>query len=397
MTNTSIPLGGILLLDQVEKEYGLFSSVFRGLGKVSDFSRLVKLHVYNKLAYSVSTHQILETYPSDVSGYLGLKEMPSERSLYRAVEETGSNLPVLLTRLQKFLNDKGLTDKTQIIDFSSSYFEGLGGEMGAKGYSRDHRPGNAQITYGLSIGLNGVPAALTIQKGNVQDKKHMKYMLELVSKVCAKNSLLMFDTGANTRANKEKIKSIGCHYLTLRAKKKSAYIPHLFKKEDACECFEVNGRDYYCQKKECDGEYLYVFWCSQLYGVHLTAREKKFERNKKKGNKLLKSREKALPSDKGWAVSKACLQKTLQELENPYITGLEGFFILESSLNLSCKEVLRTYKERDKAEKFIMALKDGLEIRPIRHWNTKSVMGVVFLSFLANTLINLTQKNEEKR
>jgi transposase len=51
---------------------------------------------------------------------------------------------------------------------------------------------------------------------------------------------------------------------------------------------------------------------------------------------------------------------------------------------------LKLYKERDKAEKFFRALKEGIELRPLRHWNKWSIVGVFFISFLANLLINLT-------
>jgi transposase len=69
---------------------------------------------------------------------------------------------------------------------------------------------------------------------------------------------------------------------------------------------------------------------------------------------------------------------------------VEGFFILESSVDEDPEKILKLYKERDKAEKFFRAMKEGLELGPIRHWNKWSIIGIFFLFFLANTLINLT-------
>ena len=40
-----------------------------------------------------------------------------------------------------------------------------------------------QINFGIATGINGIPTAITIQRGNVQDKKHMKQMLKVISKV----------------------------------------------------------------------------------------------------------------------------------------------------------------------------------------------------------------------
>ncbi|MEM3289966.1 MAG: hypothetical protein QW046_00355 [Candidatus Micrarchaeaceae archaeon] len=69
-------------------------------------------------------------------------------------------------------------------------------------------------------------------------------------------------------------------------------------------------------------------------------------------------------------------------MENPYITGIEGFFILETSIDSYPESILRLYKNRNKAEKFIRSLKEGLEIRLIRHWNGDSIRGLFFITSL---------------
>ena len=48
----------------------------------------------------------------------------------------------------------------------------------------------------------------------MQDKKHIREMLKVISKVIPKNSLLIFDAGANTKKNKTKIRKLHYHYLT---------------------------------------------------------------------------------------------------------------------------------------------------------------------------------------
>lgn len=84
------------------------------------------------------------------------------------------------------------------------------------------------------------------------------------------------------------------------------------------------------------------------------------------------------------------MQKTL-DLQNSFVTGLEGFFVLESSVDLQPEQVLWLYKNRDKAEKLIRDLKEGAELRPFRHWSANAVKGVVLLVFLANAVVKLTQ------
>ena len=89
------------------------------------------------------------------------------------------------------------------------------------------------------------------------------------------------------------------------------------------------------------------------------------------------------------------LQAALEELDNPYVNGIEGFFILESSVDAEPRKILELYKNRDKAEKFIRNLKEGIELRPIRHWSKWAIIGAVFIGFLANAIINLTARKRE--
>jgi len=120
---------------------------------------------------------------------------------------------------------------------------------GRPGYSRDHQPGELQVTFGVSVRLNDIPTMLSIQKGNVQDKRHMRSLIRLCSRVLPKGSLLLFDCGGNTRDNKRRIRNLKFHYLTLKAKKKGPYrnetaISHT-RKEDQVS-FVSSNRTYSC-------------------------------------------------------------------------------------------------------------------------------------------------------
>ena len=396
--NTTISLGAVVMIQQIENHYGLFKNLFSDIGiKTKQFIPLVKLLVGNKLTHAVSIRQIPETYPLEFSRQLGMNEPLAERSLYRTLERIGKNFPVFLERYHQFLKKCDLIDQNQIIDFSSSYLEGgEKSELASYGYSRDKRPDKLQINFGISTGINGIPTAITIQKGNVQDKKHMREMFRLVSAILSEGSLLIFDTGANTEENKQKIYERGFHFLTLKAKRVESYKKYLkFFRQHGKDVINivVNDRQYFCvKKKEEDGSVSYIFFSPDLYDEQMQIKEEKFKRKKQQGNKLLKKRKHpVLPSDEGWVQLIPCLQRTLQDIENPYINGLEGFFILESSVDVEPEQILRLYKQRDVAEKFIRALKEGLELRPIRHWNKHCVIGIFFVSFLANMLINLTQ------
>jgi len=397
-SNKTFPLGGLVMIEQIEKHYGLFSDLFDGFkGRMKNLIPCVKLLVCNKLTHSVSIHQILNTYPDEMIEKLGATSTPSERTLYRTLERVGRYFPVLFSLYILFIKEHNLADSRQFIDFSSTYIEGSLAEFAEYGYSRDRRSDKMQINFGISTGMNNIPTALTIHKGNTQDKTMMKEMLKFVKLVVEKDSMLIFDTGANTRANKKKIVDDGNNYLTLKAKRINSYKDHIrfFMKKHRKNRFAefiVKERHYSCVKRRIGDEVNYIYFCPELCKTHLKNKERKFLRNKETGNKLLKKRKNEfLPSDKGWVELVPRLQQTLVEIENPYFNGIEGFFILESSVDEDPEKILRLYKKRDKAEKFIRNLKEGIEIRPLRHWSRWSIIGIFFISFLANFLINLTQ------
>ena len=393
--NKTFPLGGIVIIEKIEKEFGLFSKIFNGIeGGAKDFIPQVKLHIYNRLTHSVSVNQMPNTYPEEAMKELGMREIRSKRTLYRPLEKIGKYFPLLLYRYQRFIEENNLVDSEQVIDFSSTYMEGWKAKLAEFGYSRDKRPDKLQINFGIATGINGIPTALTIQRGNVQDKKHMKEMLKIIEKIIPENSLLIYDAGANTKANREKIRKMGYHYLTFKPKKVKTYkrCIQFFKDNfDKVKQFEINDRHYYCIKKREEENTLYIFFCPELYKDQIRKKEKKFIREKEKGNKLLRKRKvRRIPSDEGWIELIPHIQRTLFSIDNPYINGIEGFFILESSVDAEAEKILRLYKERDKAEKFIRNLKEGIELRPIRHWTKWSIIGIFFICFLANFLINLT-------
>jgi len=396
--SVTFPLGNIALIDKADSQTSFFKTVFSNIGgKARDFIPAIKLLMVNKLGRSASIHKLLDFAPPDMLSLLGFEDQTSDRTLNRTLERLGERSPLILEKYQAWLKSNNLIDKIQNMDFSSSYFQGNDCPMAELGYSRDHRPGRPQITYGISIGANRMPTALTIQKGNVNDKTHMTRMIKLGSRLLEPESLLVFDCGGNTRENKEKIRQKNLHYLTLKAKKKKPYRAALthFRGGKPLKIIYGEQEYFWVGNKEGD-EYQHIFFSEKLMQDQLGKKKRRFEKSLAKGDKLMKKVVKGKELDRqvckvGWIVSKGELQETLGAPANPLISGLEGFFILETSLDIDPMEILRLYKDRDKVEKFIRDIKEGAEMRPIRHWSRNAVIGYVLLIFLTNALSNLTQ------
>src|SRR3989338_2921073 len=395
--NVSFSFGPIALMNKIEKKFNFFEIIFRGLGgKAKCLKESAKLFSYNKLAESVSINQILELYSFELLNEIGFKDEISDRTLYRNLERIGSNYKFLIENYHKFLKMNNLASEKQFIDFSSSYFEGNSSELGALGYSRDKQPGKLQVTWGISTGDNEIPTAITIQKGNVQDKEHFGFMLNTVKKVLDEKSLLIFDCGGNTKKNKERIIEMKFNYLTLKAKQRSTYRKYISLFEQQAKFgFVINGKIYFYSKTKVEDEFQYIFFSPDLKSDQIRKRNKKFLRELAKGDKILKKINKGKSigehiSRIGNIILKGEIQTSLSEIVNPYITGLEGYFILESSVDDEPYKILKLYKNKDLAEKLIRNMKEGTELRPINHITKEAIIGYLVIVFLTNCTVQLT-------
>jgi len=395
--NVTFSIGNVALINKVNEKFGLFDYLFRDLNcKAKNIKQTAKLLSYNRLGDCVSINQLASVYPEELFERLGYRKIPADRSIYRDLDRIGQRVPFLHGRYQEVIKNNGLASEKQFVDFSSSYFEGNKSKLGELGYSRDHEPGKEQLTFGISTGMNNIPTALTIQKGNVQDKKHFKFMLKTVKHLLKEDSLLIFDCGGNTELNKKKIRKLKFHYLTLKPKKKKVYKKYIeIYKNSKKEIIVINEVEYKCVKVDEGSEFQYIFYSNELAKDQKKKRIKKFKKElEKNDSKLTKVKKGKIIatyiSKEGYILAKGSIQKTLDEIKNPFITDLEGYFILESSVDDEPEKILRLYKDKDKAEKLIRNMKEGTELRPIRHWSTNAIIGYLFIVFLTNCLVNLT-------
>lgn len=395
--NVAVSIGSLALIDKIDGEYRFFEYLFGGIVcKAKNLIPSAKLFVYNRMNECFSINRLLDGYDPYLFTLLHFSSPPGDRTLYRNLSRIGKNYHFILGRYQGLIHDEELVANKQFIDFSSSYFEGKSAPLGALGYSRDHEPGKKQLTFGVSTGINSIPCALTIQNGNVQDKTHFRFMLKTSAAVLEKNSLLIFDTGGNTNENKREIRALNYHFLTLKAKKVSVYKTLIEKYNQGTKInVTINNVQYSCVKVVLKEEINFIFFCEKLKKEQLSLKERKFKRELQKNSGVLKKTKAGKEIDEfiteeGVVTTKGELQKVLGEVMNSHVNGLEGFFILESSVNLEPERALALYKDKDKAEKFFRSIKEGTEIRPMRHWSTDAIIGYILVIFLTNFLINLT-------
>jgi hypothetical protein len=119
----------------------------------------------SKLATARGLHE--QTASSSLGALLGLEQV-DEDHLYAAMDWL---LP-RQARIEDKLAARHLQPATVVLyDVTSTYFEGRRCPLAQYGYSRDERPGNLQIVFGLLTNPEGCPVAVEVFEGNTADPK----------------------------------------------------------------------------------------------------------------------------------------------------------------------------------------------------------------------------------
>lgn len=107
----------------------------------------------------------LETASSSLGPLLAL-DHADEDDLYQAMDWLLTRQP----RIEQALAKKHLSEGSLVLyDLTSTYFEGRHCPLARYGHSRDERPGNLQIVFGLLTNGEGCPVAVEVFEGNTAD------------------------------------------------------------------------------------------------------------------------------------------------------------------------------------------------------------------------------------
>jgi transposase len=107
----------------------------------------------------------LETASSSLGPLLAL-DNADEDDLYQAMDWLLTRQP----RIEQALAQRHLSEGSLVLyDLTSTYFEGRHCPLARYGHSRDERPGNLQIVFGLLTNGEGCPVAVEVFEGNTGD------------------------------------------------------------------------------------------------------------------------------------------------------------------------------------------------------------------------------------
>jgi transposase len=342
--------------------------------------------------------EVLETF--GIQGF-------EQKTLYRVLSILGENREEIMMSLQDRLFETYDFEHTNInMDWTSIVLHGEKCPIAKYGYSRDHRPDKKQITVGVSelaTPIN-VPIGMTVREGNVNDQVHFTDTFDQVIGRLSEGSLVVFDQGANRKANLERIEARKMKYVTARQLNKSddATWIKFFDKTKA-ELVDASDR-IYGLKKEFPKRTNHLYFSEKLYYEHMESKLRKVERLFNEAELIQKSLEKNRRLPKRYRINNPLIDceysyqtklamidenHAKEILKKACITGREGFFCIVSNIDLTLPEALRIYRQKNSIEMIFDSLKNEIEIKPLRVWTDISIYGALIIGFIAQLIMSL--------
>jgi transposase len=406
--NKSFSVGTALMIDDWYERLGLNDIIGRHKSKGIALDALVRGMLVDQLGDNFSVLQASEWMNrKEILEHYGIRAFNS-KTLYRAVETLGRNRERIIRELQdNVLELLGRPRTDVLLDWTSIVYYGDMAKLAKYGYSRDHNPGERQLTLGAAqlAPPYDVPIGLTIEAGNMNDQMHMKATYGQVRRLLAPGSLVVFDRGANDKTNLDRIELDENDYLT--AKKLNVSDDAVFQafSKDDWECIDAES-GVYAMKRTFPSRVNYYFFSEKLKKDHLKSRRRKAERLLAEAVAIQNSLDKGKKLPKRFRINNPLVdvrydyqtklvgideEEALRLLLADVIDGREGCFCLTSSKDMAATEALRIYRSKDAIEKLFHSLKSEVEIKPVRVWTEDAVFGVLLIGFIAQLMISLTR------
>ena len=346
-----------------------------------------------------------QTASSSLGALLGL-ELVDEDHLYAAMDWLQSRQ----TRIEDKLAARHLQEGSMVLyDVTSTYFEGRRCPLARHGHSRDERPGNLQIVFGLLTNHQGCPVAVEVFEGNTGDPKTVAAQIrKLRQRFRLQEVVIVGDRGMLTSARiREDLETEeGVRWITaLRAPQIQQLASDgslqlsLFDQQDLAEI----------QHPAYPGERLMACRNPLLAEERNRKREEWLAATEKHLQKIraaTQRKRRPLRGKKeiGLAVGKVLghykmgkhLQLTIEEERFDWKrkaagiereAALDGIYVIRTSVpahQLTSSQVVEKYKSLSTVERAFRSMKSvDLKVRPIYHHQAERVKAHVFLCMLA--------------
>lgn len=379
----ALKIGPALVVERLWKRCGAREAVERvlsGRGFRFPVERAAFLSVLHRLFAPGSDRQA-DRWKADhrLEGTEDLQLHHLYRAMRRLGEERERIEEALFARRRTLLSEGDLV----FFDTTSIYFEGRGGEsIGQYGHSKDHRPDLPQMVVGAVMDADGGPISAPMWPGNTADATTLAPLVEdLRRRFGIRRFVIVADRGMIARKTVEAFE---------RQTPAQGYIlgARMRRRKEVCEA--VPGRAGRCQEAADNLHVKDVRVDGRRYVVCRNPEEA--ERDAATREAILDSlREKlnsapsALIGNRGYRRFVRVKRGTvaLDEAKIRADERYDGKCVLRTNTDLPADEAAKRYKELWRVERLFRDTKSLLDTRPIFHRFDATILGHVFVSFLA--------------
>jgi transposase len=346
-----------------------------------------------------------ETAEHSLGGELGLEDVETAE-MYEAMDW----LLKRQTRIENKLAKKHLGEGMLVLyDVSSSYYTGRQSALIKMGYSRDGKPGEPQIVYGLLCAPDGCPVAIEVFSGNTADPTTFTAQVNKIRRRFGiRRVVLVGDRGMITskRIDEDLREIEGLDWITAL---RNDSIKKLVDKQtvqlslfDERDLAEVTSADYPGERLVVCRNPLLADERARKRKELLAAAEKKLEavaNAVSRKQRPLRGKEQ-IGLRIGRDLKNTKMQKHFElNIEDESFTyrrfdekiaeeaALDGLYVIRTSVpaeTMSAERTVATYKDLSQVERAFRSMKSvDLKVRPIYHWKDDRIRAHVFLCMLA--------------
>ena len=403
----AVTIGPVMIFERLWKEAGIQWAIQKMLaGRKFEFNveRAIFLTVLHRLMVSGSD-RFCEKWRQDYR-IEGVEHLDLHH-LYRAMGFLGDELQdqegatpfsprCTKDRIEElmFTAKRDLFSELELVffDTTSIYFEGRGGTIGQRGFSKDHRPDLKQMVVGAVIDDKGRPICCEMWPGNTADVKTLIPIAERMrQRFGIRRFCIVADRGMISSDTVEKLEAAGIPYiLGVRMR---------LVKKIRTEVLSRAGRytevypEGVSSKAPSPLKVKQVVHDGTRYVVCVNSRQARKDAADRQAivsalKEQLKKGAKSLVGNKGYRrylkIAKDSARIDTDKVKEE--SRFDGKWVLTTNTDLSAEKVALKYKELWQVERVFRDVKTLLETRPIFHQRDENIRGHVFCSFLALVL-----------
>lgn len=282
-------------------------------------------------------------------------------------------------------------------DTTSIYFEGEGGEIGAYGFSKDHRPDLKQMVVGVVIDDSGRPVCCELWPGDTTD---VTTLVPISKRICNRFGVGEFcvvaDRGMISTDTITKLSEMNLPYiLGARMRRVKKLSKEILSRPGRYHEIPTGEKEPLKVKEVLLGQERYIVCLNPVQ-----ARKDEIDREMilESLREKLRQGPRALIGNKGYRkyLSLDSRHVRIDEKKIAEEARFDGKWVIETNTKLTPAEVALKYKELWQVEQVFRDMKSVLDTRPIYHQREETIRGHVFCSFLALVLMKELSNRLEK-